>query len=174
ALLAVAAFGVVLGLRQIKLPAWLRLALTLLMASAAAASASFTPSQAAGAALLAAMLALKLMETHTLRDGRSACSFALFAIIAGFLQDQGPQTLLLALIATIVVIVALAWLAQHEFPEQHSDTKVPALRQVRLAASLLALSLPFALIAFFLFPRFPNPLWGAPNAASDARTGLSS
>lgn len=174
ALLAVAAFGVALGLRQVRLPALLRLMLTLLMAGAAAASTGFTASQAAGSALLAAMLALKLMETHTLRDGRSACSFALFAIIAGFLQDQGPQTLLLALIATIVVIVALAWLAQHEFPEQQSDPKLPVLRQVRGAASLLALSLPFAMIAFFLFPRFPNPLWGAPNAAGDARTGLSS
>ncbi len=173
-LLAVAALGVALGLRQIKLPSWLRLALTLLLAGAAASSAGFAPSQSAGAALLAAMLSLKLLETHTLRDGRSACSFALFAIIAGFLQDQGPLTLLLALFATIVVIVALAWLAQHEFPEQHADAKIPVLRRVRHGAALLALSLPFALIAFFLFPRFPNPLWGAPNSASDARTGLSS
>ena len=173
ALLAAAALGIGLGLRQMKLPAWLRLMLTLLLAGAAAASAAFTASQAAGAALLAAMLALKLLETHTLRDGRSACSFALFAIIAGFLQDQGPQTLLLAVFAAIIVIVALGWLAQHEFPEQPTDEKIPALRRVRHGAALMALSLPFAMIAFFLFPRFPNPLWGAPNAASEARTGLS-
>ncbi len=191
-LLAIAALGTWLGIRRVKLPQWLRLGLTAMLAAAAMASAGFTPGQSAGAALLAAMLSLKLLETTTLRDGRSACSFALFAIIAGFLQDQGPRTLMLALMAAIVITAALGWLAAHETPEQialeRDDLEKQALdpiatnnpftrhivtRQLKNSRALLALSLPLAFAAFFLFPRFPSPLWGSPNGADSARVGLS-
>ena len=49
-------------------------------------------------AVLAAMLALKPSETVSLRDGRSLVGFALFAPFAAFLLDQGPASLLLALL----------------------------------------------------------------------------
>jgi len=176
-LVAVAALGVWLGITRVRMPPWLRLVLTAMLAVAALASAGLKPDQSAGSALLAAMLSLKLLETSTLRDGRSACSFALFAIIAGFLQDQGPSTLLLALIAAIMVTSALGWLARHEYPEQVAaepkQGKTPIARHLRHGAALLALSLPLAIAAFFLFPRFPAPLWGSPNGPTSSRSGLS-
>lgn len=172
-LLGLTAFGTWLGLRRLTLPAPLRLLLTLGMALAAVFGSGLGMSQQTGAALLAAMLASKLLETRSVRDGRSASSFALFSIMAGFLHDQGPLTLLLALLAAIILMTTLQRLAR-----VHVPGPLPALPRPgpALAASvrLLAVSLPFAFAAFFLFPRFPNPLWGAPAPDNQARSGLSS
>lgn len=171
-LFAIAGLGIGLGLRRRRMPAMMRVPLTLAIATAAVASSGFTVGQETGAALLAAMLASKLLETCSVRDGRSACSFALFAVMAGFLHDQGPLTLLLALIACTFIIAALARLARTQLPGLPLPPNRP--RKALLAsASMLAISLPFAFVVFFLFPRFPEPLWGAPTPEDRARSGLS-
>ena len=129
----------------------------------------------AGSALLAAMLGLKLMEMHALRDARSTVVFSLFALMAAFLQDQGPVTLILALLAGLLALAALARFAAEESPSGRRDP--PALRQstdqLRLSARVLGYSLPLAVVAFFLFPRLASPLWGLPANSDEARTGLS-
>lgn len=167
----VALLGIGLSLRGVKLPALVRLPLILGVALAAVIGSGFSVSQDTGAALLAAMLSSKLLETGSVRDGRSACSFALFALMAGFLRDQGPVTLLLALVACVLIVVALARLARLELPGPPAPraTRESLLASVRL----LAISLPFALVAFLFFPRFPEPLWGAPGQDVRGRTGLS-
>ncbi|HPA01590.1 MAG TPA: DUF3488 and transglutaminase-like domain-containing protein [Chiayiivirga sp.] len=170
-LVAIIALGIGLGLRRRRLPTLLRLILTLATAVAAVVGSGFSVSQDTGAALLAAMLASKLLETGSVRDGRSACSFALFAVMAGFLRDQGPLTLFLALGASLLVLTALARLARIELPGQ-PPAPTP-LRALTASAKLLAISLPFAAVTFFLFPRFPEPLWGSPGPEDRARTGLS-
>lgn len=126
-----------------------------------------------GMALLACALMLKLFELRALRDARSSVSYGLFAIMAAFLQDQGPRTLLLALASTIVAFVALARLSEVE----HADAPPAPAREWRARGGdslrLIALSIPLALIGFFLFPRLANPLWGLPQNSPQARTGLS-
>ncbi|MCX7555438.1 DUF3488 and transglutaminase-like domain-containing protein [Xanthomonadaceae bacterium JHOS43] len=171
-LLLVATLGIGLGLRRIRLPAMLRVPLTLCVAAAAIVSSGFTVGQETGAALLAAMLASKLLETGSVRDGRSACSFALFAVMAGFLHDQGPATLLLALIACTVIVAALARLARVQLPGLPPPPGHPG-KALLASARLLVISLPFAFVVFFLFPRFPEPLWGAPAPDDRSRSGLS-
>ena len=171
-LFAVAGLGIGLGIRRQRLSPALRLPLTIAVALAAVIGSGFTLGQETGAALLAAMLASKLLETSSVRDGRSACSFALFAIMAGFLRDQGPLTLLLALTAAIVIVAALTRLAQIQFPEQRHPPERP-LHALRASSALLAISLPFAFVVFFLFPRFPEPMWGAPGPDERSRSGLS-
>lgn len=170
-LLAIITLGVGLALRGIRLPTALRVPLTIGAAIVAVAGAGFSVSQDTGAALLAAMLASKLLETNSVRDGRSACSFALFAVMAGFLRDQGPMTLLLALFACILIIATLARLAQLQLATP------PVMRRpwkaLLFSTRLLAISLPFAFMMFFLFPRFPEPLWGAPGQDDRSRSGLS-
>lgn len=122
-------------------------------------------------AVLAAMLALKPSETVSLRDGRSLVGFALFAPFATFLLDQGPSTLLLALAAVVLALMALRRLAADEggVPREQAAGWRPAGREV---LRLLALGLPLALAAFWLFPRLPSPLWGLPHRAA-ALPGLS-
>lgn len=171
-LFAIAALGIGLGLRRRRMPAAVRVPLTLAVAVASIASAGLTIGQETGAALLAAMLASKLLETGTVRDGRSACSFALFAVMAGFLHDQGPGTLLLALIACTFIIAALARLARVRLPGLPVPPNQPG-KALLGSARLLAISLPFAFVVFFLFPRFPGPLWGAPAPDDRSRSGLS-
>ncbi|QIL21776.1 DUF3488 and transglutaminase-like domain-containing protein [Thermomonas sp. HDW16] len=120
--------------------------------------------------VLAAMLALKPSETSSLRDGRSLVGFALFAPFAAFLLDQGPTSLLLALAAVLASLLALQQLAYDE-----AQVRIPA-AYWRQASSgvlkLVALGLPLAMAAFWLFPRLPTPLWGLPDRAV-AKPGLS-
>lgn len=109
-------------------------------------------------ALLAGMLALKPAETFSLRDGRSLLGFALFAPFATFLLDQGPLSLLLALAGVLLALLALQQLAADEGglpPRAPRQALSGVLR-------LVALGLPLALAAFWLFPRLPTPLWGLP------------
>lgn len=124
-------------------------------------------------AVLAAMLAVKPAETFSLRDGRSLVGFALFAPFATFLLDQGPISLLLALLAVLLALLALQRLAADEgeiISTPHAAfPRWPILRQV---LHLLALGLPLALATFWLFPRLPTPLWGLPQRSA-ATTGLS-
>ena len=123
-----------------------------------------------GAALLAAMIALKPAETFSLRDARSLVGFALFAPFSAFLLDQGPLTLSLAFVATLGALLTLQRLADVE----SGDLRFGARRWGGLAGigRLLALGLPLALAVFWFFPRLGSPLWGVPDRAL-ARPGLS-
>ncbi len=149
------------------LPALLRL---LLSACALLAVAAVAPGigRDTACAVLAAMLALKPAETFTLRDGRSLIGFGLFAPFATFLLDQGPVSLVLALAAVLLALLAL----QHLAADEGAVTQVPARGATLGVVRLFALGLPLALAAFWLFPRLPSPLWGLPQRVI-ATPGLS-
>ena len=152
------------------LPAPLRILIGL---GAIAAVASVSPGigRDTACAVLAAMLALKPSETFSLRDGRSLIGFGLFAPFATFLLDQGPISLALALVAVLLSLVALQALAASEAGIAH-DPAAPRWQAHAGILRLVALGLPLALAAFWLFPRLPSPLWGLPERAI-ARPGLS-
>ena len=152
------------------LPAPLRILIGL---GAIAAVASVSPGigRDTACAVLAAMLALKPSETFSLRDGRSLVGFGLFAPFATFLLDQGPISLALALVAVLLSLVALQALAASEAGIAH-DPAAPRWQAHAGILRLVALGLPLALAAFWLFPRLPSPLWGLPERAI-ARPGLS-
>ena len=122
-------------------------------------------------AVLAAMLALKPAETFSLRDGRSLVGFALFAPFATFLLDQGPLSLVLALAAVVLALLALQQLARDQAGVQPA-TGARWWSSSTSVLRLLALGMPLALAAFWLFPRLPTPLWGLPDRVV-ARPGLS-
>ncbi len=123
-----------------------------------------------GCALLAGMLAIKPTETRTLRDNRSLLGFALFAPFAAFLLDQGPWSMALGLVSVLCALVALYRLADAEAALAAGMTR--PLQQVREIAKLVAIGVPLVLAAFWLFPRFPTPLWGVPERAL-SEPGLS-
>lgn len=163
--------GAVAGLRGAHIPAWLRLLLTLGVAALVMYAYGFRFGRDTGAGLLATMLALKLLETHRLRDARSLLSFSLFAIMAAFLQDQGPLTLILALISAVLILTSLARVSELE---TGTPADAPGLtRRLKATGLLMLLSLPLAAAGFLLFPRLPQALWGMPANAGEARTGLS-
>lgn len=164
--------GMALGWSHVRPNAWLRLTLTLGAAGVVLYAHGFRFGRDTGGALLTTMLALKLLELRHARDARSLLGFALFAVMAGFLQSQAPSVLLLALLAVVLVLAAMARVTEAELPSPGHLTPAPRHR-LRAALRLMVLSLPLAAAAFLFFPRLGSPLWGLPENAADARTGLS-
>ena len=152
------------------LPAWLRWLLALALLGVVLASSGFAVGRDTGCALLAAMLAIKPVELSSLRDARSMLGFALFAPFSTFLLDQGPVSLLLGLIGATLALAALLRLSDVEAGDP-SYTQAPW-RRFAAVWRLIAIGLPVALAAFWLFPRISSPLWGVPERAM-SRPGLS-
>ncbi|WP_045738817.1 DUF3488 and transglutaminase-like domain-containing protein [Xanthomonas sp. MUS 060] len=167
-LIALAALLVAASSAWRPVPAALRLALIAAMLATLYWQAGLRFGRDTGCALLAAMLAIKPSELHTLRDARSLLGFALFAPFAAFLLDQGPATMALALAAVILALLCMQRLADQE---GHSERR-PLRGQLISVGRLLLLGLPLALAAFWLFPRLGSPLWGVPERAL-GRPGLS-
>lgn len=140
-------------------PGLLRLAVVVMVMGYLLFTFGFNIGRDTGTALLAALLAVKPGETRTLRDARSLLGFSLFAPFAAFLQDQGPLVLLLAMLALGLLLVGLAMLAEHR-----PGAAPPRLDRRRGwdTARAVAIALPLALAAFWLFPRLATPLWGMP------------
>ena len=156
ALAAMAGLGYVFDRRW---PGPMRLLLVALVMGYLVLTFGFNLGRDTGTALLATLLAVKPGETRSLRDARSLLGFSLFAPFAAFLQDQGPLVLALAMLALGLLLVALAMLAEHRPGEP-----APRLDRGRSWATLraVAVALPLALAAFWLFPRLATPLWGMP------------
>ena len=124
-------------------------------------------------AMLALMIAIKPAETASLRDGRSLVGFALFAPFATFLLDQAPLSLLLALAAVVLALLALHQLAAEESGINATrPSGLPRWSALGAVLRLFVLGLPMALAVFWLFPRLPTPLWGLPDRTT-ATPGLS-
>ncbi|TDK32872.1 transglutaminaseTgpA domain-containing protein [Luteimonas terrae] len=151
-------------------PGWLRAILALAVFGLILAQGGMNFGRDTGCALLAGMLAIKPSELRSVRDARSLLGFALFAPFATFLLDQGPLSLVLGLAGAILALAALARLSEQE-------SALPAIEMRHVArigtvARLVAIGLPLALAAFWLFPRLATPLWGIPEMSA-ARPGLS-
>lgn len=151
-------------------PGWLRTALALAAFGLVLAQSGMQFGRDTGCALLAGMLAIKPSELRTVRDARSLLGFALFAPFATFLLDQGPLSLALGLLGAVLVLAALARLSEHESGLPAAQTR--PLARIGIVVRLIAIGLPLALAAFWLFPRLATPLWGVPDL-STARPGLS-
>ena len=166
---ALCALTAVLSWRK-PLPAALRMLLALLVLAGVFSQMGFHFGRDTGCALLAAMIAIKPSETSNLRDARSLVGFSLFAPFAAFLLDQGPVTVLLGLLAILSALVALQRLADVEGHALASTTS--PVRKLANVGKLVAIGLPLALAAFWLFPRLGTPLWGVPERTL-SRPGLS-
>jgi len=148
------------------LPLALRLLLVMVITGAVLMGFGFRVGRDAGSALMLSMLVLKLSELREFDDAKRVVAYALFAPFAAFLQDQGPITLALGLLAAMGVLLAMERLAEAPAAPKPLRREIPGLLRS------LALATPLALVGFWLFPRLPTPLWGLPENAV-ARTGLS-
>jgi transglutaminase-like putative cysteine protease len=118
-----------------------------------------------GLALLVIFMTLKLLELRSARDGITVILLACFLLMSGFFFNQSISAALLALVALIVVIAALISL--------QPGPRLSIRKQLQQSALLLAQALPFMLVLFLLFPRVQGPLWGLPQDAFGASSGLS-
>lgn len=120
----------------------------------------------AGVELLAALLGLKLLEMRTPRDFYVAAFLCYFLVVTNFFYSQ---TMITAAYMLAVVVGVTTVLIQFNTPADYRSGP----RMVRLAGLMLAQALPLMMICFLLFPRLPGPLWGLPQDAFDAVSGLS-
>ena len=120
----------------------------------------------AGVALLMLMLALKLLETRTRRDGMVVIFLSYFLVITNFLYFQT-----VAIAAYMLGVVWVITMTMVGF--QQRDPRGGWRTAVRTSALLLAQAVPLMLVMFLFFPRVQGPLWGLPQDAYSGSTGLS-
>lgn len=157
-------------------PPVLRYAATALSLAVLAVSYGELFGRRASVSLLAAMLALKLLECDRIRDARIVVSFSFFLCATQFLFSQSVAMPVYGAATLIVGLVALTQLQRKEafaHADEPSFLRVPLLAEFGFALRLLALALPVCLAFFLLFPRWGSPLWGVPEATLDAKTGLA-
>lgn len=120
----------------------------------------------AGVALLVVMLALKVLETRTQRDGILLGFLGFFLLVTNFLFSQT--------ITTALYMLACAWLLITVLIGMQFTGPWPGWRQPgQRAGWLLVQAVPLMLVLFLLFPRIQGPLWGLPHDAYAGLTGLS-
>ncbi len=130
----------------------------------------------ASVTLLAAMLALKLLETERIRDARLIVSFSFFLCATQFLFAQGVFMPVYGLATAVLGLVALTQLQRDEAFAPCGPApplRASILAELRFSGRLLALAVPAGLALFLLFPRWSTPMWGVPEATLDAKSGLS-
>lgn len=133
----------------------------------------------AGSAMLLGLLCLKLFEIKSFREIALIINLALFSIVINFLFNQSIPVAFTMLIALLFLFTALIGY-QHDYkslssikPVSLNFIRANEKQHINLAFKMLAQSLPFALVLFILFPRVDGPLWGLPEDAFSASTGLS-
>ncbi|MGA2025229.1 MAG: DUF3488 and transglutaminase-like domain-containing protein, partial [Steroidobacteraceae bacterium] len=118
----------------------------------------------AGASLLVAMAALKLMETQRVRDWLIVIGAALFLLLAACLDAQD--------LWRAPLYAAELWLLCTGLYALGAGAGVPAPSALlRSSARSLLFALPLALLLFLFFPRLPGSLWAIPRE-DEAVTGL--
>ncbi len=126
--------------------------------------------------MLALMLSLKLLETFRIRDARIVTSLSLFLCGTQFLFAQGIPMIAYIVACLLSSLIALMYLQRCEAFDVSGkipDTDRNLLTELGFGAAMLAFALPVGLALFLLFPRWSSPLWGIPEDALDARSGLS-
>ena len=116
-----------------------------------------------GVSLLVLLTGLKLLELRSMRDAAIAAMLLLLVVLGSFLFDNSLMLGLYTLLSVVAVTAALVRLQQ------------PALTPfavARVAGVLVAQALPLMLVAYLLFPRLPDALWGL-QTSSAASTGMS-
>jgi transglutaminase-like putative cysteine protease len=130
----------------------------------------------AAVSMLVLMLSLKLLETFRIRDARIVASLSLFLCGTQFLFSQGIPMIIYFIAGLLTPLIALMYLHRQEAWEnlrEVPETGRSLFTELGFGIRLLLLALPVGLALFLLFPRWGSPLWGVPEEALDARSGLS-
>ena len=117
-----------------------------------------------GIMLLMLFSGLKALESRNQRDAAALVFLTWFLAITNFLYTQSIPTAFGMLAAVATSVAALVGLT--------APRRAPR-ANLRSAALLLGQAVPAALVLFVLFPRVQGPLWGLPQDAYGAMSGLS-
>jgi transglutaminase-like putative cysteine protease len=123
----------------------------------------------AGSALLLYLICLKLLEMKTYRDEMVVLFLAYFLVVITFLYSQTIFTSIY-LFCVLILLILTQVLLHHQLSKHQSWQWV--IPHLKLVFKLIAHAAPLTLLLFILFPRIPGPLWGLPEDAFSAQTGL--
>jgi transglutaminase-like putative cysteine protease len=158
------------------LPMYLRVLATGFAIAALVSTYGGLMGRRAAVSMLVLMLSLKLLETFRTRDARIVASLSLFLCGTQFLFSQGIPMIIYIIACLLSSLIALMYLQRREAYEnlgEAPDTGRNLFSELGFGAGLLALAFPIGLALFLFFPRWGSPLWGVPEEALDARSGLS-
>jgi transglutaminase-like putative cysteine protease len=119
-----------------------------------------------GVSMLVLLLALKLLEMRAQRDLFVVLFLSFFVLLTNFFYSQTIVTALLAACGIVAILTA-------QISFQFTGAHPPLRRRLALALRLFFLAVPLTLVLFLFFPRVQGPLWGMPEDAAGAHTGLS-
>ena len=177
-------------IQQKKLPMpnfWVLLFITLLMCVAIVVTFKGSFSRDASLSLLVVMMSLKLLETKTRRDYMLMIILAYFLVGNLFLFNQTIATFAISILPLLMLTATLinVSLKTNKLLNNNQNSNQINLQNnslnsnqnpkfiILLAGKLLLQAVPVMIILFILFPRIPGPLWGLPQDANNAMTGLS-
>ena len=147
-------------------PLWLLLPVSLAAMAGVYRSFHTLLGRDAGVAMLALLLAFKLLEMRARRDLFVVIFLSFFVLLTNFFYSQTLPTAL-GMAATLIVLLT----AQQSF--QYTGAVPPLARRLRTALKTAVLAAPLALLMFVGFPRIQGPLWGLPGDAHSGHTGIS-
>ncbi len=122
--------------------------------------------RSAGAAFVAVMAALKIIETQTHRDVYLTVFFTWFLVILGFFFSQSLFSGVYMLFTVVLTTAVLISLNDSQSPQLNAS-------KFRLAGALFIQGLPIMLVLFLFFPRATGPLWSFRFDEGQGVTGLS-
>jgi transglutaminase-like putative cysteine protease len=117
-----------------------------------------------GIMLLVLFAGLKMLESRNQRDAAAVVFLTWFLAITNFLYTQSIPTAIGMCAAVATSVAALVGMAA---------PRRPVRANLRTAGVLLGQAVPAALVLFLLFPRVQGPLWGLPQDAYSAMSGLA-
>ena len=120
----------------------------------------------AGVAMLVLLVAFKMLEMHARRDLFVVVFLCFFLVLTNFFYSQSIGTALLMLVSVVTLLTT-------QLSFQLTGAVPPLRTRLLMGAKILALAAPLAALGFVLFPRVDGPLWGLPEDARGARSGLS-
>ena len=120
----------------------------------------------AGVAMLVMLVTFKMLEMHARRDLFVVVFLCFFLVLTNFFYSQSIGTAALMLVSIVFLLAA-------QLSFQLTGRVPPLGARLMMGARLLGVAIPLAAAAFVLFPRIEGPLWGMPDDARSARTGLS-
>ena len=119
-----------------------------------------------GVSFLIVLLGLKILESRSRRDARIVLILGYFMVVTHFLYFAQFATV----IFLCVVVLAITWLM---IQIGHVKPKPYVKEDIKLTLSMFAQAIPFALILFFLFPRFSGFFGFIPSPSQSGTTGMS-
>ena len=150
---------------------WLRLVLIFLTLAGILFQYKTALGRQPGASLVIMLMCLKLLELQNSRDERVVVYLGFFIVAVGFLFNQSLWMGLYLIMVAFTLSLALMLLSHQQARKNNTFALIkPHAHHLGL---MFLQALPITLLLFVLFPRLSSPLWGLPQDAFSASSGLS-